>query len=158
MAISRQVIVIWITMNSKNGIGAVVEADLTDSTLITAGYTETNHNPNGVNWGSNPLISTEGEQLSYSRNYNYSPDWAYWDSNIKNYFAEIEQQLGADWKAKLVMRKNGLTGIQNFYSCPVNLVLTVLQVFSYIQAGILMTKEQQASLSFSGTYPLWGQP
>ena len=40
LAISRQVIVIWITMNSKNGIGgAVVEADLTDSTLT--GYTET---------------------------------------------------------------------------------------------------------------------
>ena len=121
------------------GIGAVVEADLTDSTLITAGYTETNHNPNGVNWGSNPLINTEGEQLSYSRNYNYSPDWAYWDSNIKTILPRSNNNLALIGKLNLVMRKNGLTGIQNFYSCPVNLVLTVLQVFSYIQVCILMT-------------------
>ena len=139
----------------KNGIGAVVEADLTDSTLITAGYTETNHNPNGVNWGSNPLINTEGEQLSYSRNYNYR---AYWDSNIKNYFAEIEQQLGADWKAKLsyeekrtdrdskllfLSGKPGADGTSG--------------IFLYPGMYIDDNKEQQASLSFSGTYPLWGQ-
>lgn len=142
----------------KNGIGAVVEADITDTTLLTAGYTETNHKPNGVNWGSNPLINTEGEQLSYSRNYNYSPSWAHWDSNIKSYFAELEQKLGGDWTAKLTYDEkqtqrdskllfllgnpgaNGTSGI-----------------FLYPGMYIDDNKEQQASLSFSGTYPLWGQ-
>lgn len=142
----------------KNGIGAVVEADITDTTLLTAGYTETNHKPNGVNWGSNPLINTEGEQLSYSRNYNYSPSWTYWDSNIKSYFAELEQKLGGDWTAKLTYDEkqtqrdskllfllgnpgaNGTSGI-----------------FLYPGMYIDDNKEQQASLSFSGTYPLWGQ-
>lgn len=142
----------------KNGIGAVVEADITDTTLLTAGYTETNHKPNGVNWGSNPLINTEGEQLSYSRNYNYSPSWAHWDSNIKSYFAELEQKLGGDWTAKLTYDEkrtqrdskllflsgkpgaNGTSGIS-------------LYPGMYIDDN----KEQQASLSFSGTYPLWGQ-
>lgn len=142
----------------KNGIGAVVEADITDTTLLTAGYTETNHKPNGVNWGSNPLINTEGEQLSYSRNYNYSPSWAHWDSNIKSYFAELEQKLGGDWTAKLTYDEkqtqrdskllfllgnpgpNGTSGI-----------------FLYPGMYIDDNKEQQTSLSFSGTYPLWGQ-
>ena len=142
----------------KNGIGAVVEADITDTTLLTAGYTETNHKPNGVNWGSNPLINTEGEQLSYSQNYNYSPNWAHWDSNIKSYFAELEQKLGGDWTAKLTYDEkqtqrdskllfllgnpgaNGTSGI-----------------FLYPGMYIDDNKEQQASLSFSGTYPLWGQ-
>lgn len=142
----------------KNGIGAVVEADVTDTTLLTAGYTETNHKPNGVNWGSNPLINTEGEQLSYSRNYNYSPNWAHWDSNIKSYFAELEQKLGGDWTAKLTYDEkqtqrdskllfllgnpgpNGTSGI-----------------FLYPGMYIDDNKEQQTSLSFSGTYPLWGQ-
>ena len=85
----------------KNGFGAVIEADLTDTTLLTAGYTETNNKANGNNWGANPLISTEGEQLSYSRDYSFSPNWTYWDTNIKNYFAEVEQKLGGDWKAKI---------------------------------------------------------
>lgn len=142
----------------KNGIGAVVEADLTDTTLFTAGYTETNHKPNGVNWGSNPLMNTEGEQLSYSRNYNYSPSWTYWDSNIKSYFAELEQKLGGDWTAKLsyeekrtdrdskllfLSGKPGADGTSG--------------IFLYPGMYIDDNKEQQASLSFSGTYPLWGQ-
>lgn len=142
----------------KNGIGAVVEADITDTTLLTAGYTETNHKPNGVNWGSNPLINTEGEQLSYSRNYNYSPSWAHWDSNIKSYFAELEQKLGGDWTAKLtydekqtqrdskllfLLGKPGANGTSG--------------IFLYPGMYIDDNKEQQASLSFSGTYPLWGQ-
>ena len=142
----------------KNGIGTVLEADVTDTTLLTAGYTETNHKPNGVNWGSNPLINTEGEQLSYSRNYNYSPSWAHWDSNIKSYFTEFEQKLGSDWTAKLTYDEkrtkrdskllflsgkpgaNGTSGI-------------TLYPGMYIDDN----KEQQASLIFSGTYPLWGQ-
>ena len=142
----------------KNGLGAIVEADVTDSTLLTVGYTETNHKPNGVNWGSNPLINTEGEQLSYSQNYNYSPSWAYWDSNIKNYFAEIEQKLGADWTAKLSYEEK-LTNRSSkllFLSGKPGADGTS-GVFLYPGMYIDDNKEQQASLSFSGTYPLWGQ-
>ena len=142
----------------KNGLGAVVEADVTDSTLLTVGYTETNHKPNGVNWGSNPLINTEGEQLNYSQNYNYSPSWAYWDSNIKNYFAEIEQKLGADWTAKLSYEEK-LTNRSSkllFLSGKPGADRTS-GVFLYPGMYIDDNKEQQASLSFSGTYPLWGQ-
>ncbi|WP_312308766.1 TonB-dependent siderophore receptor [Acinetobacter variabilis] len=142
----------------KNGIGAVVEADLTDSTLITAGYTETNHKPNGVNWGSNPLINTEGEQLSYSRNYNYSPSWAHWDSNIKSYFAELEQKLGGDWTAKLTYdEKRTQRDSKLLFLSGKPDANGTSGIFLYPGMYIDDNKEQQASLSFSGTYPLWGQ-
>lgn len=142
----------------KNGIGAVIEVDLTDSTLLTAGYTETNHKPNGVNWGSNPLINTEGDQLSYSRNYNYSPSWTYWNSNIKNYFAEIEQKLGADWTAKLsydekrTQRDSKLLFLSGNPSAD-----STSGIFLYPGMYMDDNKEQQVHLSFSGIYPLWGQ-
>lgn len=142
----------------KNGIGAVVEADLTDSTLITAGYTETNHKPNGVNWGSNPLINTEGEQLSYSRNYNYSPSWAHWDSNIKSYFTELEQKLGGDWTAKLTYdEKRTQRDSKLLFLSGKPGADGTSGIFLYPGMYIDDNKEQQASLSFSGTYPLWGQ-
>lgn len=142
----------------KNGIGALVEADLTDSTLITAGYTETNHKPNGVNWGSNPLINTEGEQLSYSRNYNYSPSWAHWDSNIKSYFAELEQKLGGDWTAKLTYdEKRTQRDSKLLFLSGKPGADGTSGIFLYPGMYIDDNKEQQASLSFSGTYPLWGQ-
>ncbi|ENX25838.1 hypothetical protein F891_03157 [Acinetobacter sp. CIP 101966] len=142
----------------KNGIGAVVEADITDTTLLTAGYTETNHKPNGVNWGSNPLINTEGEQLSYSRNYNYSPSWAHWDSNIKSYFAELEQKLGGDWTAKLTYdEKRTQRDSKLLFLSGKPGANGTSGIFLYPGMYIDNNKEQQASLSFSGTYPLWGQ-
>ncbi|WP_286861510.1 MULTISPECIES: TonB-dependent siderophore receptor [Acinetobacter] len=142
----------------KNGIGAVVEADITDTTLLTAGYTETNHKPDGVNWGSNPLINTEGEQLSYSRNYNYSPSWAHWDSNIKSYFAELEQKLGGDWTAKLTYdEKRTQRDSKLLFLSGKPGANGTSGIFLYPGMYIDDNKEQQASLSFSGTYPLWGQ-
>lgn len=142
----------------KNGIGAVVEADITGTTLLTAGYTETNHKPNGVNWGSNPLINTEGEQLSYSRNYNYSPSWAHWDSNIKSYFAELEQKLGGDWTAKLTYdEKRTQRDSKLLFLSGKPGANGTSGIFLYPGMYIDDNKEQQASLSFSGTYPLWGQ-
>ncbi|OIJ35631.1 MULTISPECIES: TonB-dependent siderophore receptor [Acinetobacter] len=142
----------------KNGIGTVVEADVTDTTLLTAGYTETNHKPNGVNWGSNPLINTEGEQLSYSRNYNYSPSWAHWDSNIKSYFAELEQKLGGDWTAKLTYdEKRTQRDSKLLFLSGKPGANGTSGIFLYPGMYIDDNKEQQASLSFSGTYPLWGQ-
>lgn len=142
----------------KNGIGAVVEADITDTTLLTAGYTETNHKPNGVNWGSNPLINTEGEQLSYSRNYNYSPSWAHWDSNIKSYFAELEQKLGGDWTTKLTYdEKRTQRDSKLLFLSGKPGANGTSGIFLYPGMYIDDNKEQQASLSFSGTYPLWGQ-
>ena len=142
----------------KNGIGAVVEADVTDTTLLTAGYTESNHKPNGVNWGSNPLINTEGEQLSYSRNYNYSPSWTYWDSNIKSYFAELEQKLAGDWTAKLTYdEKRTQRDSKLLFLSGKPGANGTSGIFLYPGMYINDNTEQQASLSFSGTYPLWGQ-
>ncbi|QGR73259.1 TonB-dependent siderophore receptor [Acinetobacter lwoffii] len=142
----------------KNGIGAVVEADVTDTTLLTAGYTESNHKPNGVNWGSNPLINTEGEQLSYSRNYNYSPSWTYWDSNIKSYFAELEQKLACDWTAKLTYdEKRTQRDSKLLFLSGKPGANGTSGIFLYPGMYIDDNTEQQASLSFSGTYPLWGQ-
>ncbi|MDT0200165.1 MULTISPECIES: TonB-dependent siderophore receptor [unclassified Acinetobacter] len=142
----------------KNGIGAVVEADVTDTTLLTAGYTESNHKPNGVNWGSNPLINTEGEQLSYSRNYNYSPSWTYWDSNIKSYFAELERKLAGDWTAKLTYdEKRTQRDSKLLFLSGKPGANGTSGIFLYPGMYIDDNTEQQASLSFSGTYPLWGQ-
>ncbi|WP_436905146.1 TonB-dependent siderophore receptor [Acinetobacter johnsonii] len=142
----------------KNGFGAIIEADLTDSTLFTAGYTETNNKSNGNNWGANPLINTEGEQLDYSRDYNYSPDWTYWDTNIKNYFAELQQKLGGDWVAKLSYDEKHTTRNSKLLFLSGNPSADGTSGV-YLWPGIYEddNKARQANLNFSGTYPLFGQ-
>ncbi len=142
----------------KNGLGAVFEADLTERTRFTAGYTETNNDANGNNWGSNPLINTAGEQLSYPRHYSYSPSWTYWDSNIKNYFAEIEQKLVGDWTAKLAYDERQTIRDAKLLFLSGNPAADGTSGI-YLWPGIYQddNTERQASLSFQGSFPLWGQ-
>ncbi|EHU3346492.1 TonB-dependent siderophore receptor [Acinetobacter baumannii] len=85
----------------KNGFAGIVEADLTDSTLLTAGYSQEQNKPNANNWGALPLLDANGKQISYDRSYNQNPDWAHWDNETKNAFVELKQKLNDQWNAKL---------------------------------------------------------
>ncbi|WP_425917601.1 TonB-dependent siderophore receptor [Acinetobacter sp. TSRC1-2] len=142
----------------KNGIGAIVEADLTDTTLFTMGYSETNSKSDGNNWGANPLINTMGEQLSYPRSYNYSPDWTSWDSNVKNYFAELKQQLAGDWEIKLNYDETQTTRNSKLLYLSGNPGSDNTSGI-YLWPGMYMDddKERQASINAQGTFPLFGQ-
>lgn len=85
----------------KNGFSGIIEADLTDNTLLTVGYSEEKNKPNANNWGALPLLDADGNQISYDRNYNPNPDWAHWDNKTQNAFAELKQKISDKWTAKL---------------------------------------------------------
>lgn len=85
----------------KNGFAGILEADLSDTTLLTVGASQTKNNPNANNWGALPLLDASGKQISYDRSYNPNPDWAYWDSTSENAFIELKQQFLNTWSANL---------------------------------------------------------
>lgn len=87
--------------SEKNGFAGIIEADLTDSTLLTAGYSQEQNKPNANNWGSLPLLDANGKQISYNRSYNPNPDWAHWDNETQNAFVELKQKINDLWTAKL---------------------------------------------------------
>jgi len=87
--------------SEKNGFASIIEADLTDNTLLTAGYSQEQNKPNANNWGSLPLLDANGKQISYDRSYNPNPDWAHWDNETQNAFVELKQKINDLWTAKL---------------------------------------------------------
>lgn len=87
--------------SERNGFAGIIEADLTDSTLLTAGYSQEQNKPNANNWGALPLLDANGKQISYDRSYNPNPDWAHWDNETQNAFAELKQKINDQWTAKL---------------------------------------------------------
>ncbi|MBN6528392.1 TonB-dependent siderophore receptor [Acinetobacter pittii] len=87
--------------SEKNGFAGIIEADLTDSTLLTAGYSQEQNKPNANNWGSLPLLDANGKQISYDRSYNPNPGWAHWDNETQNSFVELKQKINDLWTAKL---------------------------------------------------------
>lgn len=87
--------------SEKNGFAGILDADLTDTTTLTVGYSEQQNLPNANNWGALPLLNSNGEQISYSRSYNPNPNWTYWNNKTQEAFAELKQKLGEKWTAKL---------------------------------------------------------
>jgi len=87
--------------SEKNGFAGIVETDLTDSTLLTVGYSQEQNKPNANNWGALPLLDANGKQISYDRSYNPNPDWAHWDNETQNAFVELKQKINEQWAAKL---------------------------------------------------------
>ena len=143
--------------SEKNGLSGIIEADLSDNTLLTVGYSEEQNKPNANNWGALPLLGADGKQLSYDRDYNPNPDWAHWDNKTQNAFAELKQQLSEKWTAKLSY---------NYSNTDHNSKL--LYYYGYPNqdgSGVSLTpwggKENQerhfADLNLQGSYALFGQ-
>jgi outer membrane receptor for ferric coprogen and ferric-rhodotorulic acid len=88
----------------------VVEADLTDNTLFTIGYSRQNDNADSPMWGALPLYYTDGAQTDYDVSTSNAADWAYWDNDTENAFAELKQRFDNGWEAKAVYQYRKLKG------------------------------------------------
>ncbi|PRY68271.1 TonB-dependent siderophore receptor [Halomonas ventosae] len=78
----------------------VVEADLTDSTLVTLGHTWQQNNTDGNMWGSLPLYDSAGNPTDYDVETSSAPAWSYWDVETHRSFLEVQQELGERWSLK----------------------------------------------------------
>ena len=143
--------------SEKNGFSGILEADLTDSTLLTVGYSEEKNKPNANNWGALPLLDADGNQLSYDRNYNPNPDWAYWDNKSQKAFIELKQKLNENWAAKFSYNYTNTehnSKLLYYYGYP-------NQDGSDVSLTAWGGKENQerhfADLNLQGTYALFGQ-
>ncbi|MFT4021220.1 MAG: TonB-dependent siderophore receptor [Acinetobacter sp.] len=143
----------------KNGIQAIIEADLTNSTTVSAGYSKTHEFTNGGQWGGLPLINASGQQLSYASSYNYAPSWTYWDYSIDNYFADLTQKLGGDWKAKFSYNEKNTVlkdKMLYLYGAP-SASNNTSDIYLYPEIYNYKTRERTFNLNFDGTYTLFGQ-
>ena len=78
----------------------VVEADLTDSTLVRFGVDYQKYRSTGS--PGVPLLYTNGQQTDFSRSVSSGARWMYDDFETLNYTATLEQQLSDEWKLKVV--------------------------------------------------------
>ncbi|WP_269914662.1 TonB-dependent siderophore receptor [Acinetobacter sp. HY1485] len=143
----------------KNGIQGIIEADLTNSTTASVGYAKTHQLTNGAQWGALPLINDAGQQLSYDRNYNYAPSWTYYDWDIDNYFANIQQKLGDNWTAKLSFDEKDatLTDKMLYLSGVPSSTNNTAGVTLYPEIYNQKFKDRTVDLNLNGSYPLFGK-
>ncbi|MCG8393197.1 MAG: TonB-dependent siderophore receptor [Pseudomonadales bacterium] len=80
----------------------VVEADITDNTLLTLGYSHQNDNADSPMWGSLPLFYSDGTPTDYDVETSTAADWSYWDTDNESFFAELTQTFDNGWETKAV--------------------------------------------------------
>ena len=94
----------------------VLEADVTDSTLVTLGHTWQQNNTDGNMWGSLPLYDSAGDPTDYDVETSSAPDWSYWDVETHRSFLEVQQALGERWSLKgTLTHLDMLSDTQLFY-------------------------------------------
>ncbi|TWC18715.1 MULTISPECIES: TonB-dependent siderophore receptor [unclassified Pseudomonas] len=79
----------------------VLEADLTDDTLLTFGIDKSSATPRGSSWTGNPTYFADGGRTEFPRHFNPAADWSRRDFDSTTYFASLEQALANDWKLKV---------------------------------------------------------
>lgn len=78
---------------------AVTEADLSEDTSLTLGFSHQKDKTNYF-WGAS-MIGLDGHHLDLPRSYNPGTDWENKDQEINTLFAEVRQRLANDWNLQL---------------------------------------------------------
>lgn len=78
---------------------AVTEADLSEDTTLTLGFSHQKDKTNYF-WGSS-MIGQNGRHLDLPRSYNPGTDWENKDQEINTVFAEVRQRLANDWQLQV---------------------------------------------------------
>ena len=83
----------------KDVLYGVVEADLTDTTLLRFGIDHQRYKATGA--PGVPLIFTNGQQTDFTRSTSSGARWMYDEFKTTNYTAAFEQALAHDWQFKV---------------------------------------------------------
>ncbi|VVM71486.1 Ferripyoverdine receptor [Pseudomonas fluorescens] len=79
----------------------ILEADLSDDTLLTFGIDKSSATPRGSSWTGNAVYFADGGRTDFSRSFNPGADWSRRDFDSVTYFTSLEQALANDWKLKV---------------------------------------------------------
>ena len=92
----------WVSnlSNKHQTIFATMEADLSDNTLLSAGYSRQENEARGPMWGGLPVWYSDGTRTNWDRSKTTAANWTRWDSVYENYYATLEHRFDNDWKVK----------------------------------------------------------
>lgn len=93
----------WVDRMSSDSslVYGITEFDLSESTLLTLGFSYANTHTNSPVRAGFPVYFSNGQKTDFSRSTNSSPDWAYYDRKVTNAFGSIEHTFDNGWMAKV---------------------------------------------------------
>ncbi|MEO8491473.1 TonB-dependent siderophore receptor [Pseudomonas sp.] len=86
-------------LERKVGYG-ILEADLTDDTVLAVGYDYQDKQIQGATWGSVPYWNASGDKANLPRSNNIATSWSNWPLTDRTAFVTLDQRLANDWRLK----------------------------------------------------------
>ncbi len=126
----------------------VVDADLSDSTILTLGaYRQKNHT--NFIWGGLPM-ARGGGHLGLPRDTFLGNDWEYSDNRTTGYFATLEQGLANDWTLRLAAMQSKTNS---------DVLASSVWEYNrhYLWTEAMEQKETGYDLALSGPFQMLGQ-
>lgn len=146
----------------KNRIGTlygVIDADLSDSTKLSAGISYNTIDKDSAMWGGLPAFFEDGSPTNWVRSKNSSTDWSYWDNKVTNYFVDVEQKIGENWKVNLKgNQRNVESESKLFYFSGKGTVNRGDGLGWEVSPNLFRTDTKQSALEIGvdGKFTLWG--
>ncbi|MBT9300896.1 TonB-dependent siderophore receptor [Pseudomonas sp. TAE6080] len=82
-------------------IYGITEFDLSDATLLTAGFSYQKTQVDAPLRGGYQTLFSDGQKTHMKRSLNSAPNWSYNDHDQTNYFTSIEHQFDNGWSGKI---------------------------------------------------------
>ncbi|WP_418181092.1 TonB-dependent siderophore receptor [Aliarcobacter lanthieri] len=99
--------------NENDLVYVVIDADITDTTTISAGASYEKEKLEGDS-SNLPAFYSDGTKTKFDRSKNFSSDWSYWDTERKSYFLDVKQYLPNDILLNAVYTHNDINN-DNLY-------------------------------------------
>ncbi len=84
--------------DDKSTLYGVMEADLTDTTLVRVGASYQHNDPKGATWGVLPAFFSDGTRPDWDVSKTTAMDWTRWESTNTNYFASLNHSFANGWE------------------------------------------------------------
>lgn len=85
----------------KKFLYGIVDADLTESTVLSVGYGYQSSDEKSPTWGGLPTWYADGSKTDFGRSATTAPDWAYSNKNTNSVFANLVQRFDNGWEARI---------------------------------------------------------
>ena len=143
----------------RNVVYGVLEADLTDNTTAAIGHTYQKNDSSGNNWGSLPLLYTDGSKRRYKVSDSPATDWAYAKVDTNVSFAELTHLFDNDWslKGQLTHKDTASDARYNYVSGNEDRTTGLGSFTNYPYIYSFETKDHVADIYANGPFELAGR-
>jgi len=142
----------------KTVLYGVIEANLSDTTLLTIGHSHQKGDVRGGMWGALPLYYTDGSPTNYKTSTSTATDWARWQTQNERSFVELSHQLNDDWQIKSVVSRNrASTDSKLFYVYGTPERATGLGLYSYPSLYNSVNTQTTLDIYATGKFTLAGR-